>query len=250
MKIRYNYYNRKGEKMEKEIINQEEMGEVQKPKKKKNRVFYWLIVLIGSIFIFIASYNIGFKLGEYVEDDNSGKVIEETSNEPNSNSNEPNSNSNEPNSNSNEQVKNDVISTNDLFAYQIEDKMISIMKVENGVLYGFSNHGVNEELSYDSNKPADYVKVLDNVKRIKVCYFGSDISPTYIAIMNDGTVKEINVQFGEKNKFVVTDDKFLKDYKVDSIISYEGGVSVEGPVRSAKVKLIDGTIKEKEGKYN
>lgn len=222
--------------MEKEIINQEEMGEVQKPKKKKNRVFYWLIVLIGSIFIFIASYNIGFKLGEYVEDDNSGKVIEETSNEPNSNSNE--------------QVKNDVISTNDLLAYQIEDKMISIMKVENGVLYGFSNHGVNEELSYDSNKPADYVKVLDNVKRIKVCYFGSDISPTYIAIMNDGTVKEINVQFGEKNKFVVTDDKFLKDYKVDSIISYEGGVSVEGPVRSAKVKLIDGTIKEKEGKYN
>ena len=68
--------------------------------------------------------------------------------------------------------------------------------------------------------------------------------------MNDGTVKEINVPNGDQKDFVVTDDKFLKDYKVDSIISYEGGVSVEGPSRSAKVKLIDGTIKEKEGKYN
>ena len=230
--------------MEKEIINQEEMGEVQKPKKKKNRVFYWLIVLIGSIFIFIASYNIGFKLGEYVEDDNSGKVIEETSNEPNSNSNE-------PNSNSNEQVKNDVISTNDLFAYQIEGRAISIMKVENGVLYGFSNHNeTNEYFLYDSYNSKGFIKLLEGVKSIKLCYFHSEPSPTYIAIMNDGTVKEINVPNGDQKDFVVTDDKFLKDYKVDSIISYEGGVSVEGLSRSAKVKLIDGTIKEKEGKYN
>lgn len=84
--------------MEKVKVEQHSLENAQPSKKKKSRVLYWLIVIVGAIFIFVASYNIGFKLGSLVEDGGSTTTKEDS----NSNSNETSnveSNSNENNQN-------------------------------------------------------------------------------------------------------------------------------------------------------
>jgi len=57
--------------------NKTEETKVETPKKKKSgfvKFLYWLVVIVGCVFIFLGSYKIGYKLGNYFGDKKSSNT--------------------------------------------------------------------------------------------------------------------------------------------------------------------------------
>lgn len=146
----------------------------------------------------------------------------------------------------NENASSSSIPVDDLFAYQIGNGFYYMLKVENGVLYADFRENVSFDSAFDSQKDSGYgtapkyVKVLDNVKRIKAFHTRSDILISFYAVLNDGSVKQIT---NEGGKLHVIDVNLLNNYKIDDLIKVTGGAKENGAHIEFNCKLLDGTTK-------
>jgi hypothetical protein len=217
---------------------------------EKKKSFGLTIILILVVGILLAaSFVAGIKYSDNKDKKCNDKDTKESSNTVNSNEV----------SNSNTTVEKcttpEQIPVGDLYVYAFDGGYGEALKVDNGTLYGRTSKdeaGMFTTYDYEFSeydKTRAFTKILDNVKRIKSYNFGTDTSVTYLAILNDGTVKEIVVDH-HKNTFKVVDFDELKGYKVDDITyawSVRGTTSdYKGPFFKWTLKLVDGTIKKIE----
>jgi hypothetical protein len=215
---------------------------VEEPKKKRNGLFTLFACVMTGIIVFLAT-NIGQKASKTVDPD-TPKKNEVTSNV------ESNTTSNVASNVTSNTTVTEKIPASDLVAYEfiiIDDDGCDgvVFEVEDGTLYGMSYVDADTYLAsrhFYTNVGNKKIKVLDNVKRIKSFALGSSEETTFLAILNDGTVKSVGADIFKTGKISASDFTYLKNYKVDDIISAEGFVGPSGYI-SFKVKLIDGTIK-------
>ena len=216
------------------------------PKKKGNVLFTLFACVMTGVIVFLAT-NIGQKASKTVDPD-TPKKSEVTSNvESNTTSNTTSNVTSNVTSNTTVTEK---IPASDLVAYEfsiIDDDGCDgvVFEVEDGTLYGMSYVDADTYLAsrhFYTNVGNKKIKVLDNVKRIKSFALGSSEETTFLAILNDGTVKSVGADIFKTGKISASDFTYLKNYKVDDIISAEGFAGPGGYI-SFKVKLIDGTTK-------
>ena len=141
--------------------------------------------------------------------------------------------------------KNNSVPTNDLFAVDSQNMLLA--KIIDGDLYYFL---LDESKDFDyiaTNIPDKYYVKLDSgVKRIKTVSLGSDTNVSYLVIKEDGTVYQMYITLSDDLKSKkVSYNKYdaFSDEKIDDVLSIEGHPGSKGGI-SAKVKLIDGKIKE------
>ena len=137
------------------------------------------------------------------------------------------------------------IPTNDLFAVDSQNMLLA--KIIDGDLYYFL---LDESKDFDyiaTNIPDKYYVKLDSgVKRIKTVSLGSDTNVSYLVIKEDGTVYQMYITLSDDLKSKkVSYNKYdaLSVEKIDDVLSIEGHPGSKGGI-SAKVKLIDGKIKD------
>lgn len=106
------------------------------------KVFYWLIVIAGCVFIFLGSYKIGYKLGNYFGDKDSKTTNKKIDNKE-SNSNKESNNNIESNINT-ESNSNDTNSQDECIneeketIYTVKDFVGSFVSKEANLSYSFS----------------------------------------------------------------------------------------------------------------
>ena len=212
------------------------------PKKKGNGLFTLFACVMTGIIVFLAS-NIGQKASKTVDPD-TPKKSEVTSNV------ESNTTSNVASNVTSNTTVTEKIPASDLVAYEFntDDNGCDgvVFEVEDGILYGMSYVDADSYLAsrnFYTNVGNKKVKVLDNVKRIKSFALGTSEETTFLAILNDGTVKNVGADIFKTGKISASDFTMLKDYKIDDIISADGYVGPNGYL-TFKVKLVDGTTKE------
>ena len=137
------------------------------------------------------------------------------------------------------------IPTNDLFAVDSQNMLLA--KIIDGDLYYFL---LDESKDFDyiaTNIPDKYYVKLDSgVKRIKTVSLGSDTNVSYLVIKEDVTVYQMYITLSDDLKSKkVSYNKYdaLSVEKIDDVLSIEGHPGSKGGI-SAKVKLIDGKIKD------
>jgi len=114
----------------------------------------------------------------------------------------------------------------DSFAFWTLGDQIVVLKIDNGSLYSYARNVTSEvegaHANFDSGN-IQYEKLLDNVKRIKSFHTRTDALPTFYAILNDGTVKEVAVPIDDSSYTVkVSDISTFNNYKVEDILNTNG----------------------------
>ena len=223
---------------------------------KNNKSVNWgftLFACVATGIIVFLSMNLGEKASKIVNPDTGSVKTSNITSDENSNSNIIGNETSNSNVTSNVASNSNVVANQaanipatDLIAYSIVNSMPSeIYLINNGTLY-YAGKNSEENIQFvntpDNNK---LTKVLDNVKRIKVFHSSSDMEPTFLAIMNDGSVKHvsmnyINEYYNKPAQFSITDDEYFKDYKVEDISDYRTNTQYGIYI---KFTLTDGTSK-------